>query len=201
MPRSHAPSSEDDSRDDTDALGERADVDADALVRVGFVYRPHGVRGEVKVNPEFTDDPTQFETFDVLYVGTRPDDARAFAVASVRYQETKRGVTVILRLDAVNSREAAERITKADVFVPEDALDLDDDEVFIHDLIGMDVVTEEGETIGTVGNLLELPGHDVLVVTRPRASEALIPAVEDFVVDVDIDAGRIVVRVIDGLLE
>lgn len=184
-------------RDDADAS---ASVDAEALVRVGFVFRPHGVHGELKVDPE-SDDPTRFESFDTVYVGPRRREVQAFSVASLRYQETKRGTTVILRLDAVDSRDAAERIMKQAVFVHEDDLDLDEDEVFIHDLVGLDVVTEDGESVGMLSNVMTYPAHDMLVVHRPGKSEALIPVVEEIVLDMDLDAERVVIRPIEGLLD
>lgn len=177
------------------------DVDPDALVRVGFVFRPHGVQGELKVDPEATDDPRRFESFDTVYVGSRRQAVAEHTVASVRYQETKRGTTVILRLQDVQSRTDAEAVTKHTLFVHEDDLDLDEDELFIHDLIGLDVVTDAGDPVGTVANLVAYPGHDTLVVTRPDRRETLIPAVDEFIVDIDLDAGRIVVRPIEGLLE
>lgn len=175
-------------------------VDPEALVRVGFVFRPHGVHGELKVDPE-SDDPTRFERFDTVYVGPRPREARPLTVASCRYQETKRGTTVILALDEIPSRTEAEGITKQTVFVHEEALDLDEDEVFIHDLVGLDVVTEEGTEVGMLSNVLNYPAHDMLVVHRPGRPEALIPFVGDIVLDMDLDAERVVIRAIDGLLD
>jgi 16S rRNA processing protein RimM len=184
-----------------EATPDVADVDAAALVQVGFVYRPHGVQGELKIDPAPTDDPTRFERFGTVYVGARPQQVVAYPVASVRYQETKRGTTVILGLDGIETRTDAEGITKDDVFVHEEALDLGDDEVFVHDLIGAEVVTEDGETVGTVGNIVEMPAHETIVVTRPGRPEAMVPAVEDFVLEIDPEAGRVVVRPIDGLFD
>jgi len=177
-----------------------ASIDSDALVRVGFVFRPHGVHGELKVDPE-SDDPTRFESFETVYIGPRRHEAQAFTVTSCRYQETKRGTTVILQLAEVASRTDAEGIMKQTVFVSEDVLDLDDEEVFIHDLVGLDVVTEDGTSVGMLSNVLTYPAHDMLVVHRPGQSEALIPVVEDIVLDMDLDAERIVIRPIEGLLD
>lgn len=173
----------------------------DALIRLGQIYRPHGVRGELKVAPE-TDDPTRFEALDALYVG--PDERRVtrHRITAVRYQETKRGITVILTLDGIADRGDAEVIAKQHVYAPEDALPpLDEDELFVHDLIGLDVVAEDGSAIGTLSNVLPMPAHDIYVVHRPGHAEQMIPAVDDFIVDIDLDAGRIVVRPIEGLLE
>ena len=154
-----------------------ADVDPEGLVRVGFVFRPHGVHGELKVDPEDTGDPTRYESWDQVFVGARP------------------------HLDGIDSRDDAEAITKRALFVHEDDLDLDDEEIFIHDLIGLDVETEDGTRVGTVLNLLELPAHDVLVVRRSDGQEAMIPAVDDFVLALDLDAGSITVRPIEGMID
>jgi 16S rRNA processing protein RimM len=178
-----------------------AEVDPDDLVRVGFVYRPHGVHGEIKVDPEDTGDPTRYETWDQVFVGPNRERVTQHAIAGVRYQETKRGTTVILTLEGIDSRDDAEVITKSAVFVREDVLDLEAEEVFIHDLIGLDVQTEEGAVVGTVINLLELPAHDVLVVRRSNGQEAMIPAVDDFVLALDLEAGHVTVRPIEGMID
>jgi 16S rRNA processing protein RimM len=178
-----------------------ADVAPEAMVQVGFVFRPHGMEGELKVNPEHTDDPARFEELDTVYLGRSPRAVTRHEIASVRYQETKRGTTVILGLADVASRPDAEAVIKQKVFADEADLELADDEIFIHDLVGLSVVTEAGETLGTVANYMEMPAQDVFVVHRPEAGEAMIPAVEDFIVDIDLDGGRLVVRPIEGLLD
>ncbi|MEF8796871.1 MAG: ribosome maturation factor RimM [Salinivenus sp.] len=178
-----------------------ADVAPEAMVQVGFVFRPHGMEGELKVNPEHTDDPARFEELDTVYLGRSPHAVTRHEIASVRYQETKRGTTVILGLADVASRSDAEAVIKQKVFADEADLELADDEIFIHDLVGLSVVTEAGETLGTVANYMEMPAQDVFVVHRPEAGEAMIPAVEDFIVDIDLDGGRLVVRPIEGLLD
>jgi len=180
---------------------EYADVAPGALVQVGFVYRPHGMEGELKVNPEFTDDPARFEEFEAVYLGAQTRRVTRHAVRSVRYQQTKRGVTVLLGLEGVDARSDAEAAAKLNVFVHEEALSLGDDEVFIHDLVGLEVVTDGGEGLGTVANYMEMPAQDVFVVHRPDGEETMIPAVADFILDVDLDAGTVVVAPIDGLLE
>jgi len=180
---------------------EYADVAPEALVQIGFVYRAHGMEGELKVNPEHTDDPARFEELSTVYLGQHPHAVTQHEIASVRYQETKRGTTVILGLADVESRTDAEAVRKLTVFADEEALELADDELFIHDLVGLAVVTEEGEALGTVANYMEMPAQDVFVVHRPDHGEAMIPAVDDFIVDIDLDEGRLVVRPIDGLLD
>jgi 16S rRNA processing protein RimM len=178
-----------------------ADVSPTAMIQVGFVFRPHGMKGELKINPEHTDDPARFEDLDTVYVGRTPHEVTRHTISSVRYQETKRGTTVILGLADVADRTAAEEITKLRVFAHEDDLELGDDEVFIHDLVGLTVVTEEGDELGTVANYTEMPAQDVFVVRRPNGGEAMIPAVEEFIIEIDLDGGELVVRPVQGLIE
>jgi 16S rRNA processing protein RimM len=195
------PSPSDPSPDASSSSPDYADVAPEAMIQVGFVFRAHGMQGELKVNPEHTDDPDRFEELDTVYLGRSPRAVTRHTIASVRYQETKRGTTVILGLDDIESRSDAEAVMKQKVFADEADLELADDEIFVHDLVGLSVVTEAGETLGTVANYMEMPAQDVFVVRRPDADEAMIPAVEDFIVDIDLDGGRLVVRPIEGLLD
>lgn len=178
-----------------------ANVAPETMVQIGFIFRAHGMDGELKVNPEFTDDPARFEEVTTVYVGKSPRAVTRHTVSSVRYQETKRGTAVILGLDDLESRTDAEQVRKLNIFADEDDLDLADDEILIHDLVGLTVTTEAGETLGTVANYMEMPAQDVFVVHRPDGSEAMIPAVEDFIIDVNLEDDRLVVRPIDGLIE
>ena len=186
--------------DSTSAL-DYADVSPTAMVQVGFVFRPHGMKGELKINPEHTDDPARFEALDTVYVGRTPHEVTRHTISSVRYQETKRGTTVILGLSDVENRTDAEDLSKLRVFAHEDDLELGEDEVFIHDLVGLVVVTEAGEELGTVANYMEMPAQDVFVVRRPNGEQAMIPAVEEFIVDIDLDGGELIVRLVEGLIE
>ncbi|PSQ64742.1 MAG: 16S rRNA processing protein RimM, partial [Bacteroidetes bacterium QH_2_64_74] len=122
------------------------------------------------------------------------------AVASVRYQETKRGTTVILGLEGIDDRDDAEAVAKFKVFATEEALELDEGELFAHELVGWAVVTEDDTVLGTVANLMEMPAQDMFVVRTPDGQEEMIPAVEDFILDIDEDEEYVVVRPIDGLM-
>lgn len=194
MPSASTPDSEGETPD-------FADVAPEALVQVGFVYRPHGIEGELKIDPETTDDPTRFEELSVVYLGEHPRQVVRHSIASVRYQETKRGTTVILGLDGIDSRDDAEAVAKFDVFANEDDLELGEGELFIHDLIGMEVVTEAGDLLGTVSNVMDYPAQQMFVILQPDGEQVMIPAVEDFILDIDEDADQVLVRPIEGLLE
>jgi 16S rRNA processing protein RimM len=176
-------------------------TEPDALLLIGRIGKPHGVRGEMKVVPE-TDDPERFADLETCYVGPRPEAVTAYAIASVRYQHSKRGITVLLGLDAIADRDAAEALRGQLVYAHRDDLPaLDEGEFFIDDLLDLDVVTTEGDAVGTIVDVMELPSHPVYVVERPGQPDALIPGVPAFIEEVDLEAGRVVLRPIEGLLD
>lgn len=185
---------------DDDAPG-HGDVKTDDLLLVGRVLKAHGTGGEVKVIPE-TDDPARLDAVETIYLGRTPEQAAPHAVTSVRHQVTKRGPLALVKLDGIDGRGDADALRQLYVYATEDALPpLEDDEQFIHDLVGLAVVTEDGEHIGTVRTVEPTAAHDVFVVERDGPEPpAMIPAVEEFVREVDLEEGRLVVRLIEGLL-
>ena len=176
-------------------------VEKGSLLLMGRIFRAHGVRGEVKVWPE-TDDPGRFRELSTVFLGADPEHARPQAVESVRFQQTRRGTMVVLKLKGVETREAAEALRKTDVFARrEDLPPLAEGEFFFDDLIGLAVVDEAGAALGRVRDVLEMPAHEILLVEREGGAEAMVPAVAPFLVDVDFDAGCVVIRPIEGLLD
>lgn len=178
-----------------------ADSDVAALLLMGRIWRAHGLKGEVKVIPE-TDEPERFQDLDVVYVGRTPSAAQARSVEKVRYQPSKKGTLIILKLSEAETREDAELLKRTSVYArPDDLPPLGQDEFFLHDLIGLRAVRENGPEIGIVENVVDLPGQEVLVIARSDRSPALVPAVPEFVVDIDVEAGQLVIRPIEGLLD
>lgn len=172
----------------------------DELLRMGYVVRAHGVRGAFKVIPE-TDDPSRFEKLEFVYLGRSPAEARPVRVQQVQYQPTRRGLLVLLQVETIVDRDAAEALRGQGVYARAGDLPaLEEGEFYLHDLIGLQVETEEGEVVGTVAEVLEMPAHLIYVVERPGRSQALIPGVEAFVRELDFERRRLVVRLIEGLL-
>ena len=154
------------------------------FLEVGQIVSTHGVRGEVKVMP-WADEPEFLLDFDTLYLGGRP-----VRVRGARVQKT----CVLLKLEGVDDLDAAAalRIRRADARLPEGA-------VFIADLIGLPVLAD-GETVGTLTDILCRPGNDVYVVTAAdKKREYLIPAVPEFILERNVDEGFIRVRLIEGM--
>ena len=180
-------------------------TDPDRLLLMGRVTKPHGVRGEMKVAPD-TDDPQRFDGLDRLFVGATPESARERAVESVRFQYPKGRTVVLLSLDGVDSVEAVEDLRGALLYADTgDLPPLAEGQAFLHDLIGLTAVEvdEDGQEIGEIGTVRDLyDGAQVLLaIDRPGAPEMLLPDVDEFVVRLDLDAGRIYVRPPEGLVE
>ncbi|MEX1055663.1 MAG: ribosome maturation factor RimM [Rhodothermales bacterium] len=174
--------------------------DSDSLLLVGRVSKAHGVRGELKIIPE-TDDPERLEDLTAVFVGRTAGTAERREIESIRLQPVKQGTVVVMKMAGVDSREDTEAFRQMSVFADvEDLPPLEEDEFFIHDLIGLDVFDEEGGAVGRVTDVLHLPAQDVLVVARSGKDAAMIPVVDEFIVEIDVDEGRIVVRPIEGLL-
>ena len=170
----------------------------DDAILVGVVARTHGNRGEVVVNPE-TDFPEErFEAGAQLMARGKDGNGTTLEVVTMRMHQ---GRPVIL-FKGIASMNDAELLAGTELRVAEDESDadrLDDGEYYHRDLIGCEVVTEGGESIGQVTAVSDDHGQARLVVRSAR-SEVIIPLV-DAICTVDIGAKRITVRPPEGLLE
>ncbi|HJZ46309.1 MAG TPA: ribosome maturation factor RimM [Roseiflexaceae bacterium] len=163
---------------------------------IGEVVAPFGIRGQIKVK-SYTDNVDHLRRhIRTVYLGPK---RQSYPLKGVI--EHKPGL-LILSLGGVTKREQAEDLRSSEVAILErDAAPLDEGEYFIHQLYGLTVLTEDGAVIGKVREVLETGASEVLVVTRPGQPDGLIPMIRDVIQELDIPGGRIVVRVLEGLLE
>ena len=178
----------------------------DRLLLVGRVQKAHGIQGEIKVFPE-TDEPGRLVDLDRVFVGETPESAREVEVKTVRAQYPKGRVIVLLTLDGVASREAADALRGAGIYAHEDDLPaLEDGEVYLHDLVGLAAFARYDEgaepvRVGTVKEMLEGGAQLLFVIAQEGRPDAMIPDVDAFVEQVDVAAGRVVFTPPDGLLD
>ena len=155
---------------------------------MGVILAPHGIRGELKVQP-LTDFPERFETGSRLWL-----NGQQWVVQRGRWARK----TVILKLRGLETRTEAEALRGAELTVPE-AAELEEEGVYyLHDIIGLPVFDAAGERIGTLEEVFNSGATDVYVV-RGEKGELLLPALDDVVTEVDIAGGRIVVDVPEGI--
>ena len=104
------------------------------------------------------------------------------------------------RLSGVQDRTAAENLAGALLTVPEDALaPLPEGDYYHFQLIGMQVFAEDGEPLGEIAKIVEAPGNDVYIIRKDGARDLPIPAIKEVIVQIDVPAARMVVRLIPGL--
>ena len=163
-------------------------------LRVGVITTTHGLRGEVKVFP--TTDPERFETLPYVLVETL-QGMRRLEVTGWRFFKN----LVILKFAGIDSINDIEKYKGHDLWIArEDAQELQEGEYYIGDLIGMEVCLEDGKRFGTVRDVMETGANDVYEVVTEDGREVLIPAIEDCILDVDLENNRMTIHLLKGLL-
>jgi 16S rRNA processing protein RimM len=155
------------------------------------VLGPHGVNGEIRC-AVLTDFPERFKRASVLHVG------ESYAPCQVERARLSKG-GLLLKLRDVESREAAAALRGHILFVPAaEAMPLPKGSYYWHEIIGLEVRTTDGRSLGSVTEILETGSNDVYVV-RDEGHEVLVPAIAEVVRDVDVAGGIITVELIEGL--
>ncbi len=164
-------------------------------LQVGVITQTHGIRGEVKVFPT-TDDAARFKRLKEVTLAAGGERI-SLEIESVKFFKQ----FVILKFKGYDSINDVEKYKQGKLLVTRDkAVPLEKDEYFVADLIGSHVVTDEGETFGTLKDILATGANDVYVVSREDGTEALLPAIKDCVKEIDMEQKVITVHIMDGLL-
>ncbi|MCM1088177.1 MAG: ribosome maturation factor RimM [Muribaculaceae bacterium] len=163
--------------------------------QVGVITQTHGIRGEVKVFPT-TDDAARFKKLKEVTLDTGKERL-SMTIEGVKFFKK----FVILKFKGYNSINDIEKYKNGKLLVPrEKAVKLQKDEYFVADLLGMRVVTEAGEPLGVLKNVLETGANDVYVVEMEDKKELLLPAIKECILDIDMEQAVMRVHVMDGLL-
>lgn len=166
------------------------------LLRVGVITTTHGVRGEVKVFPT-TDDRDRFMDLKSVILDTGKDH-RVLEIQQVKFFKNM----VILKFKGLDNISDVENFRQMDLLVTrEQAVELGPDENFIADLVGLRVLTEKGEILGTLTDVIQTGANDVYCVKTPEGKEVLLPAIKDCILNVDLEKQEILVHILDGLLD
>lgn len=158
-----------------------------SFIRVGQIVGAWGLKGHVKVDP-LTDFPEdRFQQGGRLRL-----DGDWVTIEELRWHQDR----PLIKLEGIDTPEAAKALQWHYLEATPDPVELDEDEYLTSDLIGLRVETAEGEVLGKVDDILHMPAHDVLVV-----GSVMIPAVKQFILDVDLDGGMVLVQLIEGMRE
>ena len=164
--------------------------------RVGVISSTHGVRGEVKVFPT-TDDVQRFKKLKEVLLDTGKEKL-PLEIQGVKFFKQ----FAILKFKGYDNINDIEKYKGKELWVTrENAVPLEENEYYIADLIGLTVLSDEDEELGTLTDVLQTGANDVYVVKLKNGKEGLFPAIADCVQSVDIEKGIMVVHVMEGLLD
>ena len=165
------------------------------VFRVGVIANTHGIRGEVKVYPT-TDDVTRYKKLKEVLLDTGKE-YKTLEIASTRFFKN----LVIVKFKGIDNINDIERYKRCPLLVErKDAVELEEDEYFIADMIGIEVVTEDDKPFGTLKDVMETGANDVYVIDTDEHGEVLVPAIRECILDVDIENQKMKIHLMDGLI-
>jgi len=168
----------------------------DDLLRVGVITSTHGIRGEVKVFPT-TDDPERFKKLKKCIIAGKREDVEV-TVASVKFFKQY----VILKFKEFDNINDIEIYTKCDLMVTRDnAVKLEPGEFFICDLIGLKIITDEGQELGVLKEVIETGANNVYEVEASNGETYLIPVIDQCILAHDMENRTCTVHILPGLLD
>ena len=164
------------------------------FLKVGTITTTHGVRVEVKVYPT-TDDPERFLDLKRVLVDTGKEMV-PLTIKGVKFFKN----LVILKFSEIDNINDVINYKGMDLLIPRDeGVELDEDEYYIADLIGMEVYLEDGTRYGTLKDVMETGANDVYIVKKESGGEILLPAIHGCILDVNPEEGKMTVHLMKGL--
>lgn len=155
----------------------------------GKIVNTHGIKGEVKIQP-WCDSPEFLKGFKTIYIEQTP-----CKVLSARVHKD----CVIMLLDGINDVNEAMKLKNKIISINRDDARLPKGSWFIQDLIGLPVFSESGDELGSLKEVLDMPSGKLYIVAETNGREHMIPGVPEFIRKIDPQAGRITVKLIEGM--
>lgn len=166
------------------------------IFRIGVITTTHGLKGEVKVFPT-TDDLNRFKKLKKCFIRTPKEDIHVEKNSCKFFKNM-----VILSFKEFGDINEVERFRNCDIYVTRDnAVPLEEDEYYISDVIGMNIILEDGSELGVLQDVMQTGANDVFVIKLKDDKELLMPVIKDCVLDMNYDTGKITVRLMKGMLD
>jgi len=164
-------------------------------LEIGQIVNTFGIKGFVKVNP-FVDDISRFDDLKKVYI-KRNKELKEMEVEEVKYHKNM----VLVKFKGIDRVEDAETFRNSYLEVDrENAIDLQEGEYFIVDLLGLNVVTEENDILGKLEDIFNTGSNDIYVVKSDDGKQLLIPAISEVIKEINIKENKIVVHLLEGLI-
>jgi 16S rRNA processing protein RimM len=163
------------------------------LVEAGRIVKPCGLKGRMKVL-SYLESNDILQSLDEIFI-KKETQTELFRIKGVQFSSK----IFILELEGIKDPESVKSLVGCDVMIPADKLrELSEDEYYWRDIIGLDVMTEDGHFIGRIETIFPTGGNDVYVCTGGER-EILLPAIADVIRHIDLEQRRMVVRLLEGL--
>lgn len=164
------------------------------LLEVGKIVNTHGLRGEVKV-VSWTDYPEVFEDIECVYLKKKNDYER-LDIKGIKYQKGN----LIIKFSQIQDINQAEKYKNQVIYAEREMLgELPEGVYYIADLIGLDVITDEGEKLGVIADVFNTGSNDIYEVKREGKKNLLLPVIDEVVLDIDLENKRVTVHMMEGL--
>ncbi|MFM8877310.1 MAG: ribosome maturation factor RimM [Anaerolineae bacterium] len=161
---------------------------------IGYLRRPHGVQGEIIMDLH-TDFPDRIKSGRKVYIGEKYE---SFTIGSARVHANG----LLIKLRGFDSPETAGHFRNQWVYVKSSEVPaLPEGQHYKHEMIGLTVMTDDGNKLGILNEVLETGANDVYVVIKENGKEVLLPAIPDVVIELNMDDRVMTVHIIDGLIE
>lgn len=168
--------------------------DEPVFVVIGKFRKPHGIRGEIRMSV-LTEFPELIEEDQQIYVG---QNYQPYKIKSLRWH----GGDLLVSLEEMADRTAVEIFRNIMVYMKsEDMPAPQEGEYYLHQLLGIEVITDQGEKLGRLKEVILTGANDVYLVDSPEGKEILLPAIQEVVLDVNLEERTMLVHIIPGLLD
>lgn len=163
------------------------------FLAIGKLRKPHGIRGELLMKV-LTDFPERVCSGMTVFVGTT---YRPMLIQNRRWHRS----ALLITFQGYNSRDDVDDLRNQMVYVrANDSPHLPEGEFYRHQILGLLVITDSGEHLGTVTNILETGANDVCVVQPEFGPEILLPVIDSVILDIDLSMGKMLVHILPGLI-
>ena len=164
-------------------------------LEVGQIVNTFGIKGFVKIYP-YVDDISRFDNLKKVHIKSKKN-AEELQIEEVKYQKNM----VLVKFKGIETVENAEKLRNSYVEIDRaDAIPLEEGQYFIADLLGLDVFLDTGEKLGVLEDIYNTGSSDIYVVKNELGKQFLLPYIDDVIKQIDLDEGKIIVHIIEGLI-
>lgn len=164
-------------------------------LEVGQIVNTFGIKGFVKIYP-YVDDLRRFDDLKNVYIKSKKQETK-LEIEEVKYQKNM----VLVKFKGIENVEQAEKLRNSYVEIDRsDAIELEEGQYFIADLLGLDVYLDTGEKLGILDDIFNTGSRDIYVVKNELGKQFLLPYIDEVIKDIDLENSKITVHLIEGLI-